>query len=117
MTKNQIIISTIIAFFISFLVLELSDLNSIHPVIKRIDINPKNGFVPDEETAVKIAEIIFNKTFNQKVFNSKPFKVELKDDSIWVIEGTLKPRTLGGVPYIEIRKSDCKVICVKHSGK
>lgn len=74
---------------------------------------PQNGYVPNKETAAKIAEVIWIPLFGEKVLNFKPYKVTLKNDSVWAVEGTLKD-SKGGVPYMEISKMDCKVLLVKH---
>ena len=38
--------------------------------------------------------------------------VSLKDDSIWIVTGTLAENKRGGVAYIEIQKKDCKILKV-----
>ncbi|OYU92787.1 MAG: hypothetical protein CFE21_22800 [Bacteroidetes bacterium B1(2017)] len=75
---------------------------------------PKDGYVPNQETAIKIAEAIWTPLFGEKVLYFKPYEVTLKNDSIWVVEGTLKDDSKGGVPYIEINKKDCKILLVSH---
>jgi hypothetical protein len=75
---------------------------------------PKEGFVPDENTAKRIAEDIWVPIYGQDIINTeKPFHVALRD-SIWVVAGHLKQGYVGGVAYIEIRKKDCKVLKVYH---
>lgn len=74
---------------------------------------PKDGYVPNEETAVRIAEAIWLPIYGEKdVESCKPFVAKLKNSNIWVVEGTAPPRQKGGVFYIEIRKSDCKILKV-----
>ena len=76
---------------------------------------PKNGFVPDEETAIKVAEAILIPIYGERVLMKRPFIAELKGD-IWYIKGTLPEEyTVGGVPYVEIQKSDCKILEVYHT--
>lgn len=75
---------------------------------------PNDGFVPNKETAIRIAEAILIPIYGKVIENQKPFIVELKDNSIWIVQGTLKT-TKGGVFYIEIQKSDCKILLLKHS--
>jgi len=77
-------------------------------------IIPENGFVPDKATAIKIAEAIWLPIYGKRqIDDEKPFIVELKDSNTWVVEGTLKS-SKGGVAYIEIQKSDCKILKVFH---
>ena len=40
--------------------------------------------------------------------------IKLKNSDVWVVEGTLAKSLMGGVPYIEIQKSDCKILVVTH---
>jgi|ERR1039458_8450937 hypothetical protein len=76
---------------------------------------PKNGFVPDEETAKKIAEAIWIPIYGKDVIDGeKPFQAELWHDTVWVVNGTLPKGYSGGTAYITIRKSDCKISDVYH---
>jgi hypothetical protein len=75
---------------------------------------PDAGFVPDAVTATKIAEVIWLPIYGKKIYSKKPFVATLKNDSIWVVEGTKLNFGKGGVPYIEIQKNDCKILFVTH---
>jgi len=75
---------------------------------------PKDGFVPTKLTAISIAEAIWLPIYGDEIEQKKPFVARLQGDTIWIIEGSLPKGTLGGVPYIEIRKSDCKILKVTH---
>ncbi|CAA0157404.1 YbbC/YhhH family protein [Tenacibaculum maritimum] len=72
-----------------------------------------NNYVPNKETAIKIAEAIWLPIYGNKIYKNKPFTANL-NGGIWIVEGTLHTDS-GGVPYIEIRKEDCKVIDVYHT--
>lgn len=79
---------------------------------------PKDGYVSDEITAIKIAEAVLTPIYGEKVINEeKPFKTELKD-GVWIVEGTLHcpegQRCIGGVVVIEISKDDGKILRVSH---
>lgn len=74
----------------------------------------KKEYVPNEETAIKIAEAIWLPIFGNEIYNKKPFIAKLNTKTnIWVVHGTLKEEK-GGVPFIEIQKSDCKILKVYH---
>jgi hypothetical protein len=73
-----------------------------------------NGFVPNEETAIKVAEAIWLPIYGKKIYDCQPFVAKLRDDQVWIVQGTLKTE-LGGVPYAEIQKSDCKVLKITHT--
>ena len=91
---------------------------------KYVDYKPKDGYVPDEQTAIKIAEAIWFPIYGSKIYDEKPYKVKLINKKIWVVEGTLKENLKGmdstiviqkgGVAYIEINKEDCKILKLTH---
>lgn len=78
-----------------------------------MDLLINNGLVPNEETAIKIAEAIWYPIYGEKIYSKKPFKGNLKN-GIWIVKGTLQDGHKGGVPYIEIQQIDCKVLTVSH---
>jgi len=74
---------------------------------------PKEGFVPNKETAIKIAEAVWLPIYGDEIYMDKPFIAKLSEDrKFWIVEGTLPKgdRVLGGVPYAKIKKSDGKII-------
>lgn len=71
-------------------------------------------YVPDAETAKKVAEAIWLPIYGNKIYSEKPYVVSLKGDSVWVVTGSISKNKTGGVAYIEIRKSDCKILKVIH---
>ena len=75
-------------------------------------IKPSQGYVPDEATAVKIAEAVLIPVFGkEKIAEEQPFLAKLKND-IWYVEGSLKPGWKGGVAEIEISKDNGRVLRV-----
>ena len=74
---------------------------------------PKDGFVPNDTTAIKIAEAVWLPIYGEIIFSKKPFKAVL-NKGVWVVEGSLPLNYLGGVPYIEIQKKDGKILKVMH---
>ena len=77
-------------------------------------------YVPNEETAKKIAEAIWLPIYGEEVLKQKPYRAELVND-IWIVKGSLyippyeNPKYFrGGTAYIEIQKKDCKVLRVTH---
>lgn len=84
--------------------------------ITKVDTNnmQTKNYVPDKETAIRIAEAIWVPIYGEKIYNQKPYIVTLVDSSIWVVTGTLPENKRGGVAYIEIQKNDCKILKVTH---
>ena len=84
------------------------------------EINPfnvyrnQNGLIPNAKAAVDFAKIIFNYCENGAFNNEKPFNVELVNNRVWYIYGSLPKGTVGGVVEISIQKSDGKVLAIFH---
>lgn len=71
--------------------------------------------VPNERTAIKIAEKKWLSIYGEKIYSKKPFVATLSENGkVWYVKGTLHTQK-GGVPYIEIRKVDGKVLKISHS--
>ena len=70
--------------------------------------------VPNDTTAIKIAEAIWLSKYGDKIFKCKPFKARLVDTSIWEVYGTLPSGSKGGCPHIKIKKSNCEILSIEH---
>jgi NTF2 fold immunity protein len=76
---------------------------------------PAQGIIPDEVTAVKVAEAVFTPIFGaEEVAKYSPYHARLAK-GLWTVYGTLKPGSRGGTPQMTIQKNDGKVIEVWHS--
>ncbi|ACL02909.1 hypothetical protein Dalk_1206 [Desulfatibacillum aliphaticivorans] len=88
--------------------------------IKDLDFVPENGYVPDEETAIRIAEAVWLPIYGPQIYQDKPFVAKLYGDE-WLVKGTyvipddLNEIMRGGVPYAVIRKIDGKILAVTHT--
>ena len=80
---------------------------------KKKNVNNLIDLVPNEETAIKVAEAIWLPIYGDGIYEERPFKAEL-DNGIWIVEGSLPSGMMGGVLYIEIQKKDCKILKVSH---
>lgn len=75
---------------------------------------PRDGFVPDETTAVRIAEAVLIPVYGEeKIKNERPFKAILRKD-IWIVEDSLPEGWLGGVAIVEISKKDGRIYRMSH---
>jgi len=85
---------------------------------------PKDGYVPDSYTAVKIAEAVLVPVFGKKLIESEePFTAELKDN-VWTVSGTLycpdgkravtTGHCKGGAAVVQVSKVDARVISMIH---
>ncbi len=76
---------------------------------------PSQGVIPNEDTAVKVAEALFIPIFGaDEVAKYSPYHARFKD-GLWTVYGTLKSGSRGGTPQMTIQKKDGKVIEVWHS--
>jgi hypothetical protein len=75
---------------------------------------PKEGFVPDQETAVRIAEAVLTPIYgNKQVQAEKPFQAILKRE-VWVVTGRLPEGADGGVAEVRISKVTGEILAVHH---
>lgn len=79
---------------------------------------PQDGFVPNKETAIKIAEAVWLPIFGEDIYRQQPYKAKI-ENGIWKIEGSLvesdEKVIVGGTAYIEIVQKDGRIIKVSHS--
>ena len=82
-------------------------------------VRPSAGYVPEEETAIRIAEAVWIPIYGRKVIEGeKPFKASL-ENGVWTVTGTL-PRSEKGLPVVggtaiaEISKESGAVLRVSH---
>ena len=76
---------------------------------------PKTGYVPNAETAIKIAVAVWESIYGEeRIASEKPYKATLVN-GVWVVQGSLREEhTLGGVAVAEISKDDGRVLRVSH---
>ena len=75
---------------------------------------PGVGYVPDKETAIKIAEAVWYPIYGE-LLHERPFQARLDEDGIWMVWGTKHPRTAkGGVANVRLRKADGCILEVWH---
>jgi hypothetical protein len=75
---------------------------------------PQEGFVPDAETAIKIAVAVWEPIYGKaQIEKEKPYKACVKG-GIWIISGSLPTGWRGGVAEAEIQKKDGQILRVSH---
>jgi hypothetical protein len=80
---------------------------------------PKEGYVPDSTTAVKVAEAVLIPVYGKRQIESEePFNATLKD-GVWIVRGNLPcpdPKTSceGGVAEVKISKNDARILSMIH---
>jgi hypothetical protein len=81
-----------------------------------VETKPLEGFVPDENTAIKVAETVWIPVFGNDIYRHQPFKAELINGKYWKVYGTIDPDE-SGCPFALIQKSDCSVIKIMEVGE
>jgi hypothetical protein len=84
---------------------------------------PKDGFVPDSATAVKIAEAVLIPVYGKdKIESERPLKATL-ENGVWTIDGTLycpdgkggvTKECNGGTVEVKLSKADGRVMKMIH---
>ena len=75
---------------------------------------PDRGFVPDKETAIRIAEAVLIPIYGKDTIDSeRPFSASLENGR-WVVEGALPKGMLGGVAVVEISRANGAILRVSH---
>ncbi|MGA1982150.1 MAG: NTF2 fold immunity protein [Acidobacteriaceae bacterium] len=86
--------------------------------------SPPGGFVPNEATAVKVAEAVLVPVYGeQQIASERPFHAR-RDGDTWTVSGTLRcpdgkggtTTTLcdGGVAEVHISAADARILSMKH---
>jgi len=76
---------------------------------------PKDGYVPDAKTAIKIAVAIWEPIFGEsQIASEKPYRAWLGTNGIWIVVGSLPEGYPGGVAMAEIAKEDGRILNVSH---
>jgi hypothetical protein len=75
---------------------------------------PKEGYVPNKETAISIAIAVWLPIYSKEQIESeKPYTAKL-NNGIWFVTGSLPNGWNGGVAEAEISKDDGKIIRISH---
>jgi NTF2 fold immunity protein len=100
----------------SFLLCLLSGFSIMSNPAKQLTHVPE-GFVPNEKTAVRIAEAVLIPIYGEEKINSeKPFSAKLNEQGdVWTVNGHLPGQyNRGGVATVEIEKNDGRILQVWH---
>jgi NTF2 fold immunity protein len=77
---------------------------------------PDSGCVKNKYTAIKLAKVILESIYGEESMTELTFEaILIENKSIWLVFGKLPLDTLGGNPYIEIRKRDGLILKVANS--
>ena len=109
--KNCIIILVISSFII--IVGVIVGMSLFNKAVK--GYIPNDGVVPDEKTAIRIAEAIWLPIYGENIYSKQPFlAIYNETERCWYVKGSLPENTVGGVPEVRINKSDGKILYINH---
>lgn len=81
----------------------------------QVSFVPEAGYVPDSQTAVRMAEAVLTPVYGSGlVERQRPFRASLEGE-IWKVEGSIPENHLGGVSMVELAKTDGRIIRMSHS--
>jgi hypothetical protein len=102
-----------INLLICVLICGLTLLPIAHAVQKHNYI-PKEGYVPNKETAISIAIAVWIPIYGKEQIESeKPYSAKL-ENGIWFVTGSIPEGWAGGVAEAEISKDDGRIIRISH---
>ena len=80
------------------------------------NFKPKDGYVPDAKTAIRIAVAVWEPIYGEQVIaGEKPYDARLDTNGVWIVRGSLPENTPGGVAVAEIAKDDGRILRVSHT--
>ena len=92
----------------SFMLTDYSDFIERFPSEKMV------GRIDSVQTAMEKAEVVWKEIYGDEVKDVKPYKASFDDKNrVWLIEGTLRKKMVGGVPHILIQE-DGRVLAIWH---
>ncbi len=78
------------------------------------DYKPRQGFVPDQATAIRIAVAVWEPIYGREnIARQAPYTARLAGET-WEVEGSLPPNADGGVALARISKADGRILRVSH---
>jgi len=77
-------------------------------------LQPRKGYVPDEQTAIAIAVAVWTPIYGKaQIESEKPYKAKLSN-GVWTVEGSLPEGYDGGTAVAEISQEDGRILKVIH---
>ena len=110
--KYKIINFSLIYVLISFLAVSCLTLQGDQTQYH--NYKPEEGYVSNEETAIKIAVAVWIPIYGEEeIENQKPYNAVLINE-VWHVTGSLPEGWLGGFAEAEIAKDDGRILRISH---
>jgi hypothetical protein len=104
----------------------MSQVNTNQPIVSSQNIpvstsqnnqgsyKPKNGYVPDEQTAISIAVAVWIPIYGkEQMEGEKPYKATLKN-GVWTVAGSLPEGYVGGTAEAQISQDSGCILKIIH---
>ena len=83
-------------------------------VLHAQNIKPRNGYVPDESTAVAIGEAVMVPIWGAAaIAKDRPYRATLTN-GVWRVEGIIPPNTAGGTAVVLLARDDGRILRAFH---
>ena len=99
-------------FLLSATTLAFTTLAAVGSESSKYSYKPKEGYVPNEATAIKIAVAVWEPIY-KNIANEKPYNASLSN-GVWTVTSSIPRGGVGGVAIAEIAKEDGKILRVSH---
>jgi len=77
---------------------------------------PPNGFIADQQTALKVADAILVGVYGEKqIATERPLKVAPVKHDVWLVWGTVPKNLVGGAAVIKLSKKSGRVLFLTHA--
>jgi hypothetical protein len=92
-----------------------NDTDALKETANTPGFQPKDGIVPDAQTAIAVAIAVWNPIYGVKeIASQKPYQAVLNNGQ-WTITGSLPKGWVGGVATAVISRKDGRVIKIYHT--
>lgn len=112
MKAKALYLASLFLIIITCITCSTEKVETVETIRENGNVIPVDGRVPNEETAIRIAEAVLLPIHGERTYENRPFVAELKNDSIWNVEGSIPRKALFGYYYVEIQKKDGKILGV-----
>ena len=81
---------------------------------QRHSVQPEEGLVPNERTAIRVAEAVWEPIYGLGDLKAHQPTKAMLDGDIWFVRGSMPTRSKGGVAIAEISRIDGRILRISH---
>lgn len=76
--------------------------------------HPKEGFVPDRDTAIAVAEAVLTPIYGRDTVQAERPYIAKLEGGVWTVIGSLPKGHAGGTSIVRISKEDARILFLIH---